>query len=360
MAGTATANIRDTLIDRAAEAPVAKTPLPFVLASAGVTDCGRVRRVNQDQFAIVTITGSLWVERTSFDQPRVQCSRRRANVFIVADGMGGHAGGQQASELAVQAVESYLVEMLGSPGVLADRGATQRPLVTHVEDPDDAPSSVRARPSLFEYLERAMQHADDVVISEAHANPELSNMGTTMTIACIVNDDLYIAHAGDSRCYLWRNGGLTQITRDHTLVGQLLEAGVLTQEEAKNHHMRHVVTNVVGGGRAGVATEVHAMKLALGDGIIMCSDGLSETVSLEQMAEILLTQSDPGVACNAMIDAANEAGSPDNVTVVIASLAVPPGLRRTEPGQSGEPARKPFDSGWFEGARGGIIGHGMP
>ena len=102
------------------------------------------------------------------------------------------------------------------------------------------------------------------------------------------------------------------------------------------------------------------MKLAFGDSIIMCSDGLSETVSLEQMAEILLTKSDPMLACNAMVDAANEAGSPDNVTVVIASLGLPPSLRRTEPGQSGGSERKPFDSGWFEGARGGIIGHGMP
>ncbi len=143
-------------------------------------------------------------------------------------------------------------------------------------------------------------------------------MGTTLTLACAIENVLYIAHAGDSRCYLRRNGTLHQLTRDHTIVNELVAAGIIEIEAARKHELRHMVTNVVGGGSRGVRAEVHKLRIQPDDVILLCTDGLTEAVPHERISAILDSRKEPQTACERLIRAANEAGGFDNITTVVA------------------------------------------
>jgi serine/threonine protein phosphatase PrpC len=147
-------------------------------------------------------------------------------------------------------------------------------------------------------------------------------MGTTLTMSYSVGHDLYIVHAGDSRAYLFREGNLEQITSDHTLVQLLVSGGVLSPEDAKTHARRNVVTNVIGGPSAGVHAEIHKVRLNDGDVLLLCSDGLTEPVSDEMIAETLDRTSDPEIAAAQLVALALEKGGPDNVTAVVARYSI--------------------------------------
>ena len=185
--------------------------------------------------------------------------------MVVADGMGGAAAGERASALAVESVEAFALNTLK--------------WFLHLGKADE---SVLAR--------RAPQGPGDrrpAVVDEAEANARLYGMGTTLTMAYSVGRDLYIVHAGDSRAYLFREGKLEQITSDHTLVQLLVSGGVLSPEDAKHHARRNIVTNVIGGPSAGVHAEIHKVRLEDGDVLLLCSDGLTEPVEDDQIAEVL-------------------------------------------------------------------------
>ncbi len=139
-----------------------------------------------------------------------------------------------------------------------------------------------------------------------------------MTLAYALNSDLYVAHVGDSRCYLYCNGKLFRLTQDHTLVGEMVRQGTLSPAQAAKHHFRHVITNVVGGRELGITVETHKVRLGSGDLMLLCSDGLTEMVPEEQIAAILQDQPDLQCACERLIAAANDRGGKDNITVVAA------------------------------------------
>jgi protein phosphatase len=147
--------------------------------------------------------------------------------------------------------------------------------------------------------------------------PELMGMGTTLTLAYCLNRELFVAHAGDSRCYLCRNRAMRRLTRDHTLVEELVRAGRITPEEAKTHKLRHVITNALGGGGPQVAVEVHKLQLHACDILLVCSDGLTEMLPDETISEILHAQADPEKTCRDLLSRANEAGGRDNITAVV-------------------------------------------
>src|SRR5262249_53153229 len=214
--------------------------------SFGLTDRGRVRQENEDQFLIAALAKTLQVRQTSLPQPKVQRSADECHLFIVADGMGGHIGGEYASARAVGAVEGFLLDAVQwfarckgkeEDGVLAD-------------------------------FQRALAHAHASVLAEAAEHPELRGMGTTLTLAYSLNDLLFVAHVGDSRCYLFRRGALYRLTSDHTLVEEMLRRGALTPEEAAGHRWRHVITNAVGGKTNEVKVEVHKVHLEAGDEVL--------------------------------------------------------------------------------------------
>jgi protein phosphatase len=266
---------------------------------AGQTDRGRVRETNEDQFVVAGLTSALQIEATSLPQPQMLFggSRVRGHLFIVADGMGGHAGGQEASAIAVWTIEDFLVNTLrwffrlqGSEGVLSE-------------------------------FQNALRKADERIFAATADRPDLVGMGTTVTMAYAVDHALYVAHVGDSRLYVQRGGQLYQVTNDHTVTAELLRRHIIDAEHAATHPMRNIVTNSIGGDQPGVRPEIHKIPLEGGDTVMLCTDGLSETVPTEEMAKIIGAADDPNVACKALVDRANALGGGDNITVILASFA---------------------------------------
>jgi protein phosphatase len=265
----------------------------------GATDKGQVRANNEDQFLVARLSKSLQVMQTSLPQPKTRQSSDCSHLFIVADGMGGHAAGEQASALAIDSVETFVLEALK--------------WFSHNKGEDDD--------KLLADFRLALGQAHERVRHEAQEHPELHGMGTTLTLAYCLNDELYVAHVGDSRCYLFRDRILYAVTQDHTLVEEMVRKGAISAEEAVHHRWRHVITSTVGGESAKVRIDVHRLHLVPGDTIVLCSDGLTEMQTGDQVAAILQAAPDPATACRELINAANAAGGKDNITVVVAQFA---------------------------------------
>ena len=212
------------------------------------------------------------------------------HLFVVADGMGGHAGGDVASALAVQ-------HLFGLDRVYET-----------VEE---------AREALFHGIMAAGKELTDSV--EAH--PELTGMGTTVSAMVRVKSTMVIAHIGDSRIYRLRGGVLEQITSDHTFVQRLVDSGRITAEEAAVHPRRSVLMRVLGDVDAEPEIDTHVVETEPGDRWLLCSDGLSGYLSEREMAETLLTVDDVELICHKLISQTLAEGAPDNVTVVVVRVA---------------------------------------
>jgi protein phosphatase len=269
---------------------------PLTVRSFGLTDRGKVRETNEDQFLIAVLLKALQVQQTSLPQPKVQHSHDRSYLFMVADGMGGRAAGETASALAIDSVGSFVLESLK----------------WFAQCQGDEQDQVLAD------FQRALADASSRVQAEGAEHAELHGMGTTLTLAYSLNDELFVAHAGDSRCYLCRSRALYRLTRDHTLVDELVRRGGISAEEAKQHHWRHIISNALGGGCPEVKVEVHKLQLEVGDLVLLCSDGLTEMLSDEKISQILQSETDPEQACRQLVACANEEGGKDNITVVVA------------------------------------------
>jgi PPM family protein phosphatase len=166
-------------------------------------------------------------------------------------------------------------------------------------------------------FQSALRQADIRIVAEAAGHPELSGMGTTMTMAFHLGARLCVVHVGDSRAYLYRDGELHRLTRDHTLMADLVRSGALRPDEVAGHRLRHVITNVVGGQQTGVNVEAHAFEVEAGDRLLLCSDGLTEMVTNEAIAATLGAESSPEVAARKLLLQANDGGARDNITVVL-------------------------------------------
>jgi len=274
------------------------THRPLSVRSHGLTDRGRNRESNEDQFLIATLNQALQVQDSSVPQPEMQFGDPQGHLFVVADGCGGHAAGEKASALAVRTIEQFTVDALNwcarlRPGADGD--------------------------ALLGEFHKALSRANDRVYDEGMRRPELRGMATTLTLAYSHGRDLFVAHVGDSRCYLLRCGLLYRLTRDHTLVAEMVRRGHIKAEEAAHHAYRHVVTNVVGGSDPAVQVEVHKLALEVGDCLLLCSDGLTEMASDGEILQVLTTaQPDPAAACERLVKLANDKGGKDNITAVVA------------------------------------------
>jgi PPM family protein phosphatase len=289
-------------------APSTEACPPLAVCSFGLTDPGKIRVRNEDQFLIAGLLKALQVARTSLPQAKLQHSSDRSHLFIVADGMGGHAGGETASALAIDSVESFILETF--KWFAQCKGKEQDQVLADFQS--------------------ALGHANGRILAEAAERPELHGMGTTLTLAYSLNDELFVAHVGDSRCYLCRQGILYRLTRDHTLVEEMVRHGALAAEEAAHHRWRHVITNAVGGDSAEVKVEVHKVHLEGGDRVLLCSDGLTEMVSEEEINRIIQSEAEPEQACRRLVTRANEAGGKDNITVVVAHFRAANGPEQSE------------------------------
>ncbi len=237
------------------------------------TDLGRVRENNEDKF--------------EFFQPQDEdVLARKGALFAVADGMGGHAAGQIASELALKtAIRAYY--------------ADNSPIVE-------------------ESLRAALQQANALIFDAARAIAERSGMGTTMTALVVRGEEAFIAQVGDSRCYRLRGGKLKQLTEDHSWVSEQVKRGGLTEEEAATSPFRNIITRSLGNA-PNVEVDIYTEELEIGDVFLLCSDGLSGEVSFEEMRDILREKS-PSQAAWDLVDSALEHGGRDNVTVLILAI----------------------------------------
>lgn len=229
------------------------------------TDVGLVRPTNQDSFFVDNELG----------------------VFIVADGMGGHVGGEIASEICVENVSSILEEKL-------DQAFDQRTLPQLMRD--------------------AINKSSSVVYHRALAEPVLKGMGTTATVAAVRGSKIYIGHVGDSRLYLLREGFLYQCTLDHSLVSMQVREGLITEEAAATHQLRNVITRSVGY-QESEEVDVSVYELHPSDKLLICSDGLHGKVSSADIAHWM--QKPTLESCNQLIELAKEAGGEDNITVAL-------------------------------------------
>lgn len=266
--------------------------------SFGLTDPGKVRKSNEDQFLVAQLTKDMQVLHTSLRQNRLQRGSEQSYLFLVADGMGGHAGGERASALAVYTIEEFMLDTF--KWFLQLTGQEK--------------SEVLAE------FQTALRQADAKLFAEIERRPELRGMGTTVTMAYSLGTELFVAHVGDSRCYRLRDGKLQRLTRDHTLVQELVQAGQLSPEEAAQNPLRHMLTNVVGGTDPGLRVDVTKLHLTAGDRLLLCSDGLTEMVADDAITAALQAHPEPRLACEQLLSAANERGGRDNITVIVADF----------------------------------------
>ncbi len=262
---------------------------PIIVHVFGRTDVGRTREHNEDSFVVADLTTD-----NATLQPEVQkhLAGPRGTLFMVADGMGGAAAGEIASAMAVEVV---LGEMRAQ--WLQAESAT-------------AELFVRA-------IKRATKAANEQINTYATAHPEYRGMGTTATIAGFLGDTLYLAQVGDSRAYLVRQGVARQITKDQSLMQKLIEAGELTEEEAEHSERRNIILQALGPD-ANVKVDLTHQAVRQGDMLVLCSDGLSGQVSKDEIGAVVSAARDLEDACEKLIERANEAGGPDNITVIVA------------------------------------------
>jgi protein phosphatase len=272
-----------------------KTPRALSVKAFGITDKGKVRTTNEDQFLIAELTKAMRVWQTSLPEPKLQVGEEHAHLFLVADGMGGHRAGERASALAVVAIEHFTLNtfkwFFGS-----NRSEAQKALAQ---------------------FQSALSQADARILEEATDHPELSGMGTTVTMAFHLGAQLCVVHVGDSRAYVYRDGELEQLTQDHTLMADMVRSGALRPDEVATHRLRHVITNVVGGQELGVTVEARAFEVQAGDRLLLCSDGLTEMVTNEAIAATLDAEPAPEGAAKKLLAQATEAGASDNITLLI-------------------------------------------
>jgi protein phosphatase len=266
----------------------------------GITDVGRVRETNQDQFLIAQLNKSMLVSSTSL--PMETRSRLfgkvQGKVLLVADGMGGHAAGEKASSLAIDHLIKNLLNRVH--WFFLDQ-----------EDKEE---------EFIDNLKKLLQDAHSRILLESARHDSQRGMGTTLTMAHLAWPRLYIVHAGDSRCYLVRDGIAEQLTTDHTLARQLVESGGLKPEEEADSKWSNVLWNVLGGRAGGqLIAEVHRADLKDGDAIVLCSDGLHRYLNGNQIAAVVDQSESAEEACRSLIQMANEAGGEDNITVIVSA-----------------------------------------
>ncbi len=233
----------------------------------GLTDPGLLRNVNQDDYYI---------------DPD-------GRFFIVADGMGGHAGGQEASQLATEAIQAYLEQ--------------------HWQSQTES----------TELLEQAIYEANQAILEDQKNHPERSDMGTTAVVVMFRNEQPWFTHVGDSRLYRLRNSKLEQITEDHTWVAKATKAGDITPEQARMHPWRHVLSQCLGR-RDLQQVDVQPMDVQPGDRLLLCTDGLTEELTDPLIASDLQPSLRNEEAATNLIEAAKEKGGRDNITVVIVEI----------------------------------------
>jgi len=283
--------------------------MPLHLSAAGLTDTGQQREHNEDElYCQVAGTGD-----------------EQSGLFIVADGMGGYQAGEIASKLAVNIIRDELADLFLSPA--------NRPTIRLEEGmlPSEATgvggTSTQPLPDLAVYkaaedrVSAAIRRANEAILKYGHDHRNASGLGSTVTLALVLDGHAVIANVGDSRTYLFRGQTLKRITNDHSLVARLVDAGQITEEEVYTHPNRNLIYRSLGAGHANVDIDMFHEDLQPGDVLLLCCDGLWEMVRPEELTEILASEPDPAKACARLIAAANGHGGEDNITAIVVRVS---------------------------------------
>jgi protein phosphatase len=252
------------------------------VSSAAASDPGLRREGNEDAF----------------------CAKTDLGLYLVADGMGGHAAGEVASRLAVEIIEGFIRDT---------KDADQNQTWPFPYEPSLSLDGNR--------LKAAFKLANRRIAKAMESDEQLKGMATTAAAVLVAHGTPVVAHVGDSRVYLWRKGELSQVTQDHSWVGEQVRAGVLSDADARRHPWRNVVTRAISGGDD-PEVDVDEIAFEAGDRLLLCTDGLSGVVSREQLEELVGSGDDLEAVCRSLIDAANQAGGPDNITVAMLKVDV--------------------------------------
>ncbi len=247
------------------------------ISSEALSDVGRKRKGNEDALAV--------------DEEQ--------KLYVVADGMGGHAAGEVASRIAVESIEEFVTLTSGNQEITWPFGL------------DETISYDGNR------LKTAIRHANRKVLEATRESSELEGMATTVAAVLVEDDIANLAHVGDSRIYLWSGGEMTLLTSDHSWVNEQIQTGVISPDQARSHPLRNVVTRALGG-RADLLVDIQSRKMESGDVLLVCSDGLTTMMADDEIAGSLAESGGDIVkAARALVDESNDRGGEDNITVVL-------------------------------------------
>jgi PPM family protein phosphatase len=263
---------------------------------------GLVRPNNEDHYLVVRFGRTLERLLTNLPDDQIpQQSDEAGYALLVADGVGGSAAGEVASELAISTLFRLA---LHTPDWIFGTGE-----------------------KLSERVERRMaeryRQVDATLREESEANPRLSGMGTTMTLATSIGSRLIVGHIGDSRAYLYRDNELHQLTKDHTLVQSLVDAGQVPHDQVAKHPYRHVLTRLLGGHTGRLEGDFRHIDLVDNDQLLICTDGLTDMVKTAEIVAVLGSKTSANEKCDTLVKLALKNGGKDNVTVVVASYRIP-------------------------------------
>lgn len=238
------------------------------------SDVGRTRKVNQDAF--------------------FYSEEKEVPIYIIADGMGGHKAGGLASNLAIHVISKMYNEF-----------------------GDDLASG---RMEIAEFINKSLKAANEKILEESKKDEEIGTMGTTVTMMMEKDYEMYIGHVGDSRAYMLKSREMVKLTKDHSLVEELLRSGSITEEEARNHPQKNIITRAIGTNQD-VVPDIYTREVEKGDVILMCTDGLTNMLRDADIKDRLLNAEKLEGICAKLIDEANELGGPDNITVLVTKIS---------------------------------------
>lgn len=238
---------------------------------AAKSDKGKVRETNEDSYKII------------MNHPNIP------NTFIIADGMGGHSSGELASSMAVEFAEEYILK---NPDIFSQE-----------ED-------------VLSGIDVLVKEANNAIFSRGLESQSDFGMGTTFIVVIMLKKNIYIGHVGDSRVYLIRDNTIQKLTTDHSYIEELLKNGSLTREEAENHPKRNIITRALGCEKK-VLADLISFEIRDGDTLILCTDGLTNMLTDEEILDTITKEADPESSCDKLIHWANERGGVDNVTVIV-------------------------------------------
>ena len=256
-----------------------------------ITDVGKVREVDEDSILAADLSFGINSENNQF------------LLLAVADGMGGHAKGEEASKIALNTITKTVIPQLN----------------------DNIPYT--------DLLDQGIKNANQAILDYTVEHPETKGMGTTSVCAVVKDNEVHLVNLGDSRAYVVSNDEIRRVTKDHSLVQQLVDQGTITEEETRTHPQKNVISKAIGI-NADIESDTMRLKLASDESLLLCCDGVIAHLTDEDIHKTIIESSDPDVACQNIVNLANERGGSDNISLIILSSEDNPDSKEIEPDSS--------------------------